>query len=164
MLRRRGRTRRGEGLLISAVSMADRQTQSASRIEQAVIAGNLLTALAGRKGTLRDPLVGVESGPQHLHFMKPAVPCVGSSGVGSYRFALATPGLFPKGGSPMTIQSEVELTPEETRELVDACRQFNIVAKGELLLARDEIKALKAKIARLEMKLYPVIEETHCGR
>ena len=31
-------------------------------------------------------------------FMKPAIPCVGSSGAGRYRFALVTPGLFPKGG------------------------------------------------------------------
>ena len=33
----------------------------------------------------------------------------------------------------------------------------------EKMLAQDEIAQLKAEIARLEMKLYPVIEERACG-
>ncbi len=35
---------------------------------------------------------------------------------------------------------------------------------GEKLLAQYEIQTLKARIVRLELKLYPIIKETHCGR
>lgn len=34
---------------------------------------------------------------------------------------------------------------------------------GERLLAEDEIRHLRARIVRLEMKLYPVVEERPCG-
>ncbi len=34
---------------------------------------------------------------------------------------------------------------------------------GEKLLAQHEIQQLKARITRLELKLYPVVEDRPCG-
>jgi len=66
----------------------------------------------------------------------------------------------------MTVQTEVELTPQETRDLVEACRLYQQEAlrfNAEVTSSRFEIKCLKAKIVRLELRLYPVIEERACG-
>ena len=67
----------------------------------------------------------------------------------------------------MIAQTEVELTPQETRDLVEACRTYHLEAlkfNGEVISARAEIKWLKAEIVRLELKIFPVIEERACGR
>jgi len=66
----------------------------------------------------------------------------------------------------MTVQTEVSLTPQETRDLVEACRLYHLEARkfnAEVVSSREEIKRLKARVVRLEMKLYPVIEERACG-
>lgn len=66
----------------------------------------------------------------------------------------------------MSVQTGVALTPQETRDLVEACRLYQLEASrfnAEVISSRREIGQLKARIVQLEMKLYPVIEERACG-
>lgn len=64
--------------------------------------------------------------------------------------------------APCPKDSSVRERREEHHMLLhDALRRL----AGEKLMAHDEIRQLKAEIVRLEMKLYPVIEEERpCGK